>query len=489
MADARYNRGSTNTLIIGPVDRSVINNAYWDVQYSIYYGNCVTKYKWAIPGNSATQSTGCYVMNQVCSTGDFNKLVHYFRVFRYPLSGGGVMNPGYLGAWGPLELTYETEYGDLNGVKVAYDPIEPVGSDARTQGKWVDFVPEIPKSYGWHFLGWQVKGEEKVYAPKEIVPVTQFKFKYPNVANPWSTPADATTTWLGNGDLTLVALWRDGKHKMTVTPDLILDVIEETQLPTITGDFNKVGYTFDGMTYNGKPVYDKDLNLVYVSDAYGEGMCDFETDVTLTLEYKPITYIVHFDLNKGTGSIPDIVVTYDSYVDISGVQPTRAGYTLRGWAVMGLTFTTTMDVNLTFVQDEVITLTAIWEANTYQVYYKVRSTDGDILPISRNSDTGVEYSEPIIYDKTFTPTNIPHRYGYVFKYWEVSGTPDQITVPITWNYTEDKTLTPVFEVAKGVKVFTPEIKRGLVFTKVGNAWKRVDLFTKKEKEWTRNELL
>jgi len=81
--------------------------------------------------------------------------------------------------------------------------------------------------------------------------------------------------------------------------------------------------------------------------------------------WTPVTYIVRFDPNGGSGAMPDQTLTYDAPAALASNAFTRGGYVFAGWNVAGTAGQPIRDRatvgNLTNAQDAVVTLVAQWE--------------------------------------------------------------------------------------------------------------------------------
>lgn len=195
--------------------------------------------------------------------------------------------------------------------------------------------------------------------------------------------------------------------------------------------FTRVGYTFD--CWNTK------------ADGSGQSYADqrvikelgFEkgTTVTLYAQWRPNTYTIRYDSNGGTGTaVTNSTHTYDATKALNANTYTRTGYTFLGWntnrnaaAVM---FTNKGSVkNLTTVNNDTVTLYAIWRANTYTVAYNA------------NGGSGTMGNTTFTYDTLKALTaNAFTRAGYTFLGWSTSSS---ATKPTYTNKTSVKNLTSI----------------------------------------------
>ena len=186
-------------------------------------------------------------------------------------------------------------------------------------------------------------------------------------------------------------------------------------LPTPT----KTGYTFDGWKYNG--------SLITASSRVSTA-----SDHTLTAQWSPITYTLHFEGNGKTGgSMSDIGGTYDTWVTVTTNGFTKTGYAFSGWKASGLGSNAkiwenrnTIDLtsstiipdsalikNCTDTAGGTVTLTAQWTVNTYTLHFDGNgNTGGSMSGISATYDTWARVTT-----NGFTKT------GYTFSGWKASG--------------------------------------------------------------------
>ena len=148
------------------------------------------------------------------------------------------------------------------------------------------------------------------------------------------------------------------------------------------------------------------------------------------------TYIVHFNANNGTGTMPDQKIYATHYTNLNPNTFTRTGFGFDGWNTQpdgtGTEYEDDASVKDLAAVNSSITLYAQWRAGVYAIKYYL------------NNGT-VEPSNPTTYTpdtETFTLNN-PTKTGYTFKGW--SGTDltgdENLTVTITKGSMGDRTYT------------------------------------------------
>ena len=167
--------------------------------------------------------------------------------------------------------------------------------------------------------------------------------------------------------------------------------------PTRRGyDFDRWLVTPDTAMVNGVPV---------LKDRQATGT------ITYTAQWLPISYTI-----KYTGLVgADQTVDYDITRELSLLQPTKKGYTFKGWkdkngnTVSGITY----DAVSNNAENGVYTLTAQWEKNTYTITYK---SEGQII----SSDTFQIGSTKIL-------LNLLDKEGAKFEGWKDAVTNEKLT--------------------------------------------------------------
>ena len=145
-----------------------------------------------------------------------------------------------------------------------------------------------------------------------------------------------------------------------------------------------------------------------------------------TVTFNPITYTISYDLNGGetsTSNKNEYIVETDSF---TLTNPTKPGYTFKGWSGTGLTGDTNKTVTISKGSTGNRTYTANWTPITYTISYTLNGS---------NPYTVDTISNPVSYNiETNTITlNNPTRKGYTFKGWSGTGltgdTNKNVTIP------------------------------------------------------------
>ncbi len=274
-------------------------------------------------------------------------------------------------AMGLGKKTYKVSFDSNGGSTVEMQKVK----DGKTAEK-----PKNPTKNGYTFAGWYLDDKEYDFSSK----VTK--------------------------DITLKAHWNSGDN-VTVTFDAKNDtstskvVVEKTGKVSKPSDPTREGYTFvewqlDGKKYDFSKEVTNDIVLTAVwkkSDGN-----DTETDKD--------TVKVTFNSNGGT-KVSTKTVKINEKVS-KPKDPTRSGYTFKGWNLDGKTY------NFNNKVTKNITLTAVWEKknNDTPVVKEEKYT------VSFNSDGGSNVSAQTVNKgaNASKPGN-PTREGYTFVEWQLDG--------------------------------------------------------------------
>lgn len=283
-------------------------------------------------------------------------------------------------------ITYNMDGGTASGLKTTYT-VEDT------------FTLPQPTKTGYTFLGYV--GSNGTTAQKSV-----------------------TVNKCTRGNLTYTAQWQANKYNVTLDPNggmvSSADADGTVKLDMEFGTarfwaidflkFTKPGYLLEGIydsKTGGNKVYDS--GPYAVSGTYWNGkLWNYAGDKAIYCRWKPITYIIKFDANGGTGTTPDIVNTYG----IKNPMP-KLNFTRPGWKLTGLTYsrerngvtewmygnedgtwkdpeqwyelgknpegtklyeeknlTSARDIGCTYINNDVITGHAQWQINTYDLSVK-----------------------------------------------------------------------------------------------------------------------
>lgn len=346
--------------------------------------------------------------------------------------------------------------------------------------------PEVPVRDGYVFLGWLLNGKAYDFSTPvtgDITLTASWEKEKPathtirfDTADGTTIPAQTVTDgsmatkpadptrkgytfngWAVNGqpydfstpvtaDLTITAEWVPLPVEHTVlfdagdgskpTPTTVEDgkPVDKPKDPT------RKGYTFDGWLLNGK-AYD------FTQPVTG--------DITLTGSWTRLTHTVTFDTNGGTPVASQSVE--DGGVITSPKNPTREGYTFKGWLLNGKSY----DFQTPVTGD--IALTADW-AKAKPASHTVTF---DAANGSKPDTVKVEDG------KTVTKPKDPTREGYTFQGWTSGGKTYDFNAPVTaditltaqWEKNKPVTHTVTIDPANGEKTTVLKVEDGQKLTK------------------------
>ncbi len=266
---------------------------------------------------------------------------------------------------------------DLNGGQ-----IDGNTSYTATIGENLNIV--TPIKHGYTFVGWSYKGE--------IIDLTPFSIsEYAIILKAeWSEKPCTISLDAYGGTLS-------GEPSIVVRPGDVIEISNPT----------RVGYSFDGWTYNGGLV---NLQTFSVEKLY---------DVTFRAKWSPKSYSVLVDFDGGyveenSVKVYEKAISVDYNGSLSLPVPTKTGYVFSGYTYSGNTVGSVWSFD---VDDAVIK--AVWSPLT--INYTINAS-GATVDFSGNAlpEGGViTYGE----STDFIKSVIPVKKGYNFNGWYVLGQP------------------------------------------------------------------
>ena len=204
-------------------------------------------------------------------------------------------------------------------------------------------------------------------------------------------------------DLTFTAKWNINQYTITFadTGDSSIPAIKQNFGTAITApaDPTKTGYTFDS--------WDTEIPATMPAK-----------DMTITAKWNVNQYTITFNAD---GGVADSTVTADYKSPVAApAEPTKAGYTFKGWATtkgvtdasQAVTFPVEMPLNGT-------TYYAIWVVNEYTISFDTLGGTPAVDSVTADYLSAVA-----------KPATEPTKTGYTFKGWsETSGSTAAVTFP------------------------------------------------------------
>lgn len=153
-------------------------------------------------------------------------------------------------------------------------------------------------------------------------------------------------------------------------------------------------------------------------------------NITLVAQWREGTHTVRYNLNGGTGNLPDDRAQFSTMYEIKTTVPTRTGYHLTGWK--NSSDSGVYEGGHKLYITEATTFTAQWAINEYTIAYDLNGGSGE-----------ADYpSSTIQHGRNFTISSVtPRREGYDFNGW-VSESNDQ-TYGVGDNFTANTNTTLV----------------------------------------------
>lgn len=223
----------------------------------------------------------------------------------------------------------------------------------------------------------------------------------------WNASADGTGSSYSNGQdvknltaedggtVTLYAQWSTNSYTVT-----FVDGHDGTTISTA-----RVSHGADAIPPT-KPHHDGYTAMGWEGDYSG-----VTEDRTVTLSYRANRYRIAFDANGGSGMMPNQHLEYGKKSNLSANAFARAGYSFTGWRLdskdNGAKYSDGQEVlNLTDIDDGVLTMYAQWTPHSYTIRYDANGGGGSI------SDQQMTYDKA---DKL--KANTFKRNGYTWAGW------------------------------------------------------------------------
>lgn len=163
---------------------------------------------------------------------------------------------------------------------------------------------------------------------------------------------------------------------------------------------SKAGYDFVGWAT------DKDFDTAQYSG--GDSILIDAEDIVLYAVWKPITYIIKYDSNGGSGDMDASTAVYDTVLSLKENTFTKTGCQFAGWSDAPdgeITYTDGASVkNLTAAKNGEVTLYAVWKGAKTRINFNFEGGS------SGTSFTDAVYGKILPSDKLLPPS----RYGYTF---------------------------------------------------------------------------
>ena len=227
----------------------------------------------------------------------------------------------------------------------------------------------------------------------------------------------STMTWSITEGITLYAHWEAIVYTVNFNTNQgsgaqsAITVTYGSAMPAITVAPTREGYIFlgyfDAIT-GGTKYYNADLT--------GANTWANTANTTLYAHWQGVPYSVSFNANSGTGTMENQAFVYGVSANLTSNAFTRVGYTFAGWNTAadgsGTTYANAASVlNLTSVNEGIVTLYAQWTANTYTVTYNKNAS----------SATGTMALQTLTYDSAANLTSCGfERVGYTFAGWSTN---------------------------------------------------------------------
>ena len=292
------------------------------------------------------------------------------------LTKNGFSRTGYIfSGWRLSDAVSGTEYADgasvtnltsaSNGSVTLYAQWTPISYRIRFDGNKADATgstPDMSMRYG----------EAKSLSPNG--------FSSPSAKwTGWNASADGTGSSYSDGQdvknltaedggtVTLYAQWSTNAYTVT-----FVDGLDGTTISTA-----RVRHGVDAIPPT-KPHHDG-----YTATGWEGDYTGVTGDRTVTLAYRANRYRIAFDANGGSGTMPNQHLEYDKRANLDRSTFARTGYSFAGWRLgskdNGTKYSDRQEViNLTDIDDGVLTMYAQWTPHAYTIRYDANGGKGAI---------------------------------------------------------------------------------------------------------------
>ena len=153
------------------------------------------------------------------------------------------------------------------------------------------------------------------------------------------------------------------------------------------------------------------------------------TSKTISVEIGP-NYNVYYNSNGGIGAPSSQTKPYGVTLELSNTKPTRTGHKFKGWSTSSTATVATYLPGESYTANSGTTLYAVWEKETYDVYYNA------------NEGTGAPSTQTKYYGTTLTLSDKePTRTGYTFLGWSTDRNAESAVYDAGGSYTDNTSAT------------------------------------------------
>ncbi|MBR6313283.1 MAG: InlB B-repeat-containing protein [Clostridia bacterium] len=379
-------------------------HAGFDTRYELYEGYSTSMATGQDDGYAypvASQNQVCHKISLTAGT------TYYFRVFGYN------HNTSYSGSL-PMRIAtpVKVTFNATGGTSKEY--YLPKGYSAMNLSN-----TNVSRS-GHTLVAWSTSSDQqqnKYKMASETISVPSSETTYyalwkpdsPTEITQWDT--DYTATISANYSVQFFSLTpdRDRKYRIlstntTNTPDPYGLLMKESDW---SASATYIAYNDDTAGNRqfqiDAPKLDQGVKYLIGVKTYSTGTGDIKVRVL------PYCYL-HYDMNGGSATIDDQEALYNTSTTVVDTEPTRTGYTFKGWSTSSTATTASYHADDTITLTADTTIYAVWEPIPYTITFK--NTDGTVLQNTQfNYDTVPQYNGT-------TPTRAADaQYTYTFSGW------------------------------------------------------------------------
>lgn len=220
-----------------------------------------------------------------------------------------------------------------------------------------------------------------------------------------STSYASGATYAGNAALKLYAQWSSDTYTVGYNANGGTgEPSDQTKAYGAVLTLTSAQPSRDGFTFVG---WAADASAESADYASG-GSYSLDDSVTLYAVWQSATDTVSYNANGGSGAPSQQSKTYGVDLTLSSSVPERDGYTFLGWSTSS-NGDALYDAGGTYTEEASVVLYAVWEAETYDVFYDDN--------VSGESITVPDAQEKSFGETMILSSYVPQREGYTFVTW------------------------------------------------------------------------
>ena len=268
-------------------------------------------------------------------------------------------------------------------------------------GGTVDISMYVPTRLGYTFTGWfesDDNGETLAVAP-----------------------VDKDTVY--TSDTKLYAGWSANRYTVSYHDEYTSDLLPDPQTFKygVPGSITEQKITRNGYSFAGWSLSEDAAQVDYLPGQEVLSLASEDgAEIKLYAVWAANSYTIVYNGNGGSNAPGQQTgIAFDEEVALASGEPTRSGYRFLGWSLTPGSIVAAYQPGdkvkgLVAGEGDVVTLYAVWAANSYTIVYDGNAEDAKNVP---GRQTGIAFDKEVA-----LADSVPSRYGYNFLGWARSKT-------------------------------------------------------------------